>query len=269
MCGSMGRNLAIAGLVLAAPYAAGAFAGIGSAAPLAASEMVMAGTGAQSVGMGLSSLPSLTTGVLRVPHLVNVAQPTLFGSMLSIGRELPLHEMTSGMKMLGSMAEYQHEQQLAAMKLRSQKIAMRNANMAYLTDLERIETERGRAARSKALSEFKLKQQKRRDRATALNSGFGNPTRVVQDIGALSDLDYNQVQEDYLGDMIMLSNQQGNAYAEMKRTYSKFTPVVQPSGLKLGMGIAGAVGSYLGNPASERLFFRGYGKDAITGKVVT
>ena len=259
----MGRNLAIAGLALAAPYAAGAFAGVGSAAPLAASEMVMAGRG------GTGFLPSLTTGVLRAPHLVSAARPTLFGSMLSIGRELPLHEMTSGMQMLGSMAEYQHEQQLAAMKLKSQRIAMRNANMAYLTDLERIETERGRAARSKALSEFKLKQQKRRDRATALNSGFGNPTRVVQDIGALSDLDYNQVQEDYLGDMIMLSNQQGNAYAEMKRTYSKFTPVVQPSGLKLGMGIAGAVGSYLGNPASERLFFRGYGKDAITGKVVT
>ena len=258
----MGRNLAIAGLVLAAPYAAGAFAGMG--ASTAGAVTIMGESVATSTSLGL-----LGTGISGTSAVMTATKPTLFGSLLSIGRELPLHEMTSGMQMLGSMAEYQHEQQLAAMKLRSQKIAMRNANMAYLTDLERIETERGRAARSKALATFKLKQQKRRDRATALNTGFGDPRRVVQDIGALYDPDFNQVQEDYLGDMIMLSNQKGNAYAEMKRTYSKFTPVVQPSGLKLGMGIAGAVGSYLGNPASERLFFRGYGKDAITGKVIT
>jgi hypothetical protein len=89
--------------------------------------------------------------------------------------------------------------------------------------------------------------------------GFGNATRVVQNIGTVMDMDFNQINADFMGDMITLNNQRDDAYANLKRTYNSLTPVYEPSMFSLGLDIAGAGASYMATPRDERRFFTNYG----------
>ena len=110
-----------------------------------------------------------------------------------------------------------------------------------------------------ALVELAEKQKRKKDQATGLNMGFGNATRVVQNIGTIMDLDYNQINAEFTGDMITLNNQRSDAYANLKRTYNSLTPVYEPSMFALGLDIAGAGASYMATPRDERKFFKNYG----------
>jgi len=169
-------------------------------------------------------------------------------------------EIMAVMKVGQAVMEHNAKKQVAKDQAWANARARMTADKAYLVDLSKIETERGMAARELALETFKVTQEKKKAMAQALNLGFGNPHRVVQDIGTMADTDYNQISTEYMGDMFTLNNQTDDAYANLQRTYNSLEPVVAPSVMSLGIDIAGAGAGYLDKPASERKYFKGYGK---------
>ena len=170
-----------------------------------------------------------------------------------------VNEAMAVMKIGTAVMGHQAKKQAAKDQAWANARARMTADKAYLVDLSKIETERGMAAREKALEEFKAKQQKRRDIAKMHNLGFGNPAVIMQDIGSAFDLDYNQISSEYMADMFTLNNQTDDAYANLQRTYNSLEPVVAPSVMSLGLEIAGTGAGYLDKPASERRYFTGYG----------
>ena len=143
-----------------------------------------------------------------------------------------------------TVMDYQNKKAVAKQHAADNTVAMGHYNEAYLNDLSKIDNEAGYAQREKALEEFKIKQKKARDMATALNAGFGNPFRVVQDISGAADLDYNYIGFQYNKDMVMLQNQENEAYAHMVKGYSSLTSATQPSLLGTGLQIAAAGVNY-------------------------
>ena len=107
-----------------------------------------------------------------------------------------VNEAVAAMKIVGAVASHQEKKTRAREKAASNYQTKRNADQAYLNDLSKIETERGRAAREKAINEFQNKIAKKKATANALNLGFGNGVRVVQNIGTEADLEYNQITEE-------------------------------------------------------------------------
>ena len=140
--------------------------------------------------------------------------------------------------------DYQNKKALAKQKTADNQVAMGHYNESYLNDLSKIDNESGNAQREKAVEEFRIKQLKAKDMATALNAGFGNPFRVVQDISGAADLDYNYIGFQYNKDMVMLQNQENEAYAHMVKGYSSLTSATQPSLLGTGLQIAAAGVNY-------------------------
>jgi|TARA_R100000278_G_scaffold119666_1_gene101308 hypothetical protein len=175
-----------------------------------------------------------------------------------------VNEAVAAMKIVGAVAGHQEKKRVAKENAMANARARMTADAAYLNDLGKIETERGMAAREKYIAEMSEKMKRKKDQATGLNLGFGNATRVVQNIGTIMDVDYNQINADFLGDMITLNNQRSDAYANLKRTYNSLTPVYEPSMFSLGLDIAGAGASYMATPRDERAFFKDYGAKSRT-----
>ena len=140
--------------------------------------------------------------------------------------------------------DYQNKKALAKQKTADNQVAMGHYNESYLNDLSKIDNESGNAQREKAVEEFRIKQLKAKDMATALNAGFGNPFRVVQDISGAADLDYNYIGFQYNKDMVMLQNQENEAYSHMVKGYSSLTSATQPSLISTGLQIASAGVNY-------------------------
>ena len=140
--------------------------------------------------------------------------------------------------------DYQNKKALAKQKTADNQVAMGHYNESYLNDLSKIDNESGNAQREKAVEEFRIKQLKAKDMATALNAGFGNPFRVVQDISGAADLDYNYIGFQYNKDMVTLQNQEKEAYAHMVKGYSSLTSATQPSLISTGLQIASAGVNY-------------------------
>lgn len=146
----------------------------------------------------------------------------------------------AGLKVASAATSWQAQRQQASNQAYADYRTKQNADQAYLNDLSDIETERGQAAREKALEKFRLKQKKRADAAKAFNAGFGNPLRVAQDIGAVFDQDYNDLAFDFESDMITLNNQRQDAYANLQRIYNNIAPVYMPNSTDLLLRTAGA-----------------------------
>ena len=128
-----------------------------------------------------------------------------------------------------AVLDYQNKKALAKQKTADNQVAMGHYNESYLNDLSKIDNESGNAQREKAVEEFRIKQLKAKDMATALNAGFGNPFRVVQDISGAADLDYNYVGFMFNKDMKTLQNQEQEAYAHMIKGYSSLKSPTHPS----------------------------------------
>ena len=143
-----------------------------------------------------------------------------------------------------AVMDYQNKKALAKQKTADNQVAMGHYNESYLNDLSKIDNESGNAQREKAVEEFRIKQLKAKDMATALNAGFGNPFRVVQDISGAADLDYNYIGFQYNKDMVTLQNQENEAYAHMVKGYSSLTSATQPSLISTGLQIASAGVNY-------------------------
>ena len=143
-------------------------------------------------------------------------------------------------KIASAVSGWQADRQQAANQAYADYETRRNADSAYLNDLSKIETERGRASREKSTEEFRAKMKARKDAAKALNAGFGNPLRVAQDIGSVFDAEYNDIAFDFEADMIALNNQSVDAYANLKRIYNNIAPVYQPNSLDLALRVGNA-----------------------------
>jgi len=143
-----------------------------------------------------------------------------------------------------AVLDYQDKKAQAQQKTIDNQVAMGHYNESYLNDLAKIDNESGNASREKAVEEFRITQLKAKDMATAMNAGFGNPFRVMQDIAGASDLDYNYIGFQYNKDMVMLQNQENEAYAHMVKGYSSLQSPTQPSLLGTGLQIASAGVNY-------------------------
>ena len=144
------------------------------------------------------------------------------------------------MTVASTVLNYQNQKNVAKQHAADNRVAMGHYNESYLYDLSKIDNESGNAVREKALEEFKIKQKKALDIATALNLGFGNPLRAVQSVGGVADNDLNYVGFQFTKDMTTLQHQEHEAYAHMVKGYSSLTAPTQPSLLGTSMQIASA-----------------------------
>jgi hypothetical protein len=124
---------------------------------------------------------------------------------------------------------YQNKKNVAKQHAVDNRVAEGHYNEAYLYDLSKIDNESGNAVREKALEEFKIKQQKSLDIATALNLGFGNPLRAVQSVGGVADNDLNYVGFQFTKDMTTLQHQEHESYANYVKGLNSLTRPDQPS----------------------------------------
>ena len=143
-----------------------------------------------------------------------------------------------------AVLDYQNKKALAKQKTADNQVAMGHYNESYLYDLSKIDNESGNAVREKALEEFKIKQKKSLDIATALNLGFGNPLRAVQSVGGVADNDLNYVGFQFTKDMTTLQHQEHEASAHMVKGYSSLTSATQPGLISTGLQIASAGVNY-------------------------
>ena len=153
-------------------------------------------------------------------------------------------EAQLAMTVVSTVMNYQNQKNVAKQHAADNKVAEGHYNEAYLYDLSKIDNESGNAVREKALEEFKIKQQKSLDIATALNLGFGNPLRAVQSIGGVADNDLNYVGFQFTKDMTTLQHQEHEAYANMVKGYSSLTAPDQPSLIGTGLQIISAGVNY-------------------------
>ena len=144
------------------------------------------------------------------------------------------------MTVASTVLNYQNQKNVAKQHAADNRVAMGHYNEAYLYDLSKIDNESGNAIREKTLEEFKIKQKKSLDIATALNLGFGTPLRAVQSVGGIADNDLNYVGFQFSKDMTMLQHQEQESYAHMIKGYSSLTRPDQPSLLGTSMQIASA-----------------------------
>ena len=153
-------------------------------------------------------------------------------------------EAQLAMTVVSTVMNYQNQKNVAKQHAADNRVAEGHYNEAYLYDLSKIDNESGNAVREKALEEFKIKQKKALDIATALNLGFGNPLRAVQSVGGVADNDLNYVGFQFTKDMTTLQHQEHEAYAHMVKGYSSLSRPDQPSLLGTGLQIASAGVNY-------------------------
>ena len=147
-----------------------------------------------------------------------------------------------------TVANFQNQKQVYKRNRAAQDKTMEHANVAYLNDLSKIDAETSRAEQARSLEMLTMRQQLTRDQAYALNSGFGNSLRVVQDMSGAHDLAYGELIFDFERDIMTLHNQEDDAYANMVRTYSNIAPKSPPSLLGSGLAIAGVGLDYARDP---------------------
>ena len=158
-------------------------------------------------------------------------------------------EAMAVMSVIQSIQGYNTQKAQAKAKERANKITEQNANMSYLNDIQKIEGEKVEAAREFALESFKSKMDLRKKQATALNLGFGNPFKVIQDLAGTADTDYVELQNAFLSDMYKANYQYSQAYADMQTTRAKYLkPVVSPNGLGTMLEIGVTALGYSQNP---------------------
>jgi hypothetical protein len=155
------------------------------------------------------------------------------------------------MSVMQSIQGYQTQRAAAKAQEESNRITIENTNISYLNDIQKIEGEKVEAAREFALVDFKRKMDLRKKQSQALNLGFGNPFKVVQDLAGTADTDYVELQNVFLSDMYKANYQYTQAYANMKNTRAKYLKNVQkPSALGLGLQIATAAYTYGKDPTA-------------------
>ena len=147
-----------------------------------------------------------------------------------------------------TVASFRNEKDTYERNMAADEKTMEFAQSAYLDDLSKIDNETSRAEQARSLEQLRMRQELTKNHAYALNSGFGNSLRVVQDISGAHDLAYGELIFDFERDIMTLHNQEDDAYANMVRTYSNIAPKAPPSLLGNGLAIAGHGLDYARDP---------------------
>jgi hypothetical protein len=162
-------------------------------------------------------------------------------------------EAQLALAVVGTVASFQNKSAVHQRNTAANEISMQNANHAYLSDLSKIDNESSRAVQAKALAELTARQELTKNQAMALNSGFGNSLRVMQDLGGEHDLGFSEIAFDFEADMLSLQNSENDAYASMHRNYANIQQSDAPSQLGSVLEIASAGLNYGSNP--DRKYF--------------
>ena len=99
-------------------------------------------------------------------------------------------EAQLALAVIGTVSKFQSDKQVYKRNVAAQKTTMQHANVADLNDLSRIDAETSRTDQARALEQLRMRQELTKNQAYALNSGFGNSIRVVQDISGAHDAAY-------------------------------------------------------------------------------
>ena len=146
-----------------------------------------------------------------------------------------------------TVANFQNQKYTYKRNSAAQDKTMEHANVAYLNDLSKIDAETSRAEQARSLEMLTMRQELTKNQAYALNSGFGNSLRVVQDISGKHDLATGELIFNFERDIMTLQNQEQDAYANLWRTASDMQPIQPPSLLGSGLALAGHGLSYAGS----------------------
>ena len=146
-----------------------------------------------------------------------------------------------------TVAGYQNDKAVHERNTAANEVSMQNANQAYLNDLSKIDNESSRAVQAKALAQLTARQELTKNQAYALNSGFGNSLKVMQDMSGEHDLGFSQIAFDFEADMLSLQNSENDAYAAMHRNYANIRTSDAPSLIGAGLQIASAGLNYAGS----------------------
>ena len=171
-------------------------------------------------------------------------------------------EAQMALAVFSTVAKFQNESAVHQRNTAANEVSMRNADQAYLNDLSKIDNESSRADQAKALAELTLRQETTKKQAMALNSGFGNSLRVMQDLGGEHDLGFSEIAFDFEADMLSLQNSENDAYAAMHRNYANIRTSDAPSLIGSGLQIVSAGLDYGSNP--NRRFFNKKKTDSQT-----
>ena len=152
-----------------------------------------------------------------------------------------------------TVADFQNKKAVHKRNTAANVVSMQNANQAYLNDLSKIDNESSRAVQAKAIAELTSRQELAKNQAMALNSGFGNSLRVMQDMSGAHDLGFSEIAFDFEADMLSLQHSENDAYAAMHRNYANIRPSDPPSLLGSGLQIVSAGLDYGSN--KNRKFF--------------
>ena len=162
-------------------------------------------------------------------------------------------EAQLALAVVGTVASFQNDSAVHERNTAANEVSMQNADQAYLNDLSKIDNESSRAVQAKALAELTARQELTKNQAYALNSGFGNSLRVMQDMSGEHDLGFSQIAFDFEADMLSLQGSENDAYASMHRNYANIQPSNPPSMLGSVLSIGSAGLDYGANP--NRRFF--------------
>ena len=147
-----------------------------------------------------------------------------------------------------TVASYRNQKDTYERNMAADEKTMEFAQSAYLADLSKIDNETSRAEQARSLEQLRMRQELTKNHAYALNSGFGNSLRVVQDISGKHDLATGELIFNFERDIMTLQNQEQDAYANLWRTASDMQPLQPPSLLGSGLAIAGHGLDYARDP---------------------
>ena len=162
-------------------------------------------------------------------------------------------EAQLALAVVGTVASFQNDKAVHKRNTAANVVSMQNANQAYLNDLSKIDNESSRAVQAKAIAELTSRQELAKNQAMALNSGFGNSLRVMQDMSGAHDLGFSEIAFDFEADMLSLQHSENDAYAAMHRNYANIRPSDPPSLFSSGLQIVSAGLDYGSN--KNRKFF--------------
>ena len=162
-------------------------------------------------------------------------------------------EAQLALAVVGTVASFQNKKAVHKRNTAANEVSMQNANQAYLNDLSKIDNESSRAVQAKAIAELTSRQELAKNQAMALNSGFGNSLRVMQDMSGAHDLGFSEIAFDFEADMLSLQHSENDAYAAMHRNYANIRPSDPPSLFSSGLQIVSAGLDYGSN--KNRKFF--------------
>ena len=164
-------------------------------------------------------------------------------------------EAQLALAVVSTVAGFQNEKRVAQRNEAANEVTMGNINEAYMNDLSKIDAEASRVDQAQSLERLKMRQELTKNQAYAINSGFGNSLKVMQDICGKHDLGFSEIAFDFEADMLSLQGSEDDAYAAMHRNYANIRPSEPPSQLGSVLQIASAGLNYGSN--DKRKFLKG------------